>query len=325
MKTVIITGGNSGLGYEAAKVFALDGNWHIVIASRSEQRMSEAVAQLKSETGYFHISSMVLDLASLASVRAFVAQFAETSLPPLHGIVCNAGLQTTWTKTVDGIDSTFGINHLGHFLLVNLLLKYLQKPGRIIFVSSGTHLPEKRMPRWLGVPAPKYLTARDLAYPDVASEQAKMTNPRQAYSTSKLCNVLCAYELSRRLQDEGYSTDEAPVGVYAFDPGLMPGTGFLREVPEFIRNILTGIIKMVEPLVDGISLPEQSGRELFHLVTDDRLNGQSALYFDGDKAISSSADSYNRAFQRDLWETSVELSGLQASETILALKDKVLA
>ena len=104
----------------------------------------------------------------------------------------------------------------------------------------------------------------------------------------------------------------------------MPGTGFVRELPKFFQHIFARIATALEPMVDGISHPEKSGRELYQLVTNAELNGQTALYFDGDKAISSSADSYNRDFQHDLWETSVGLCGLHPHETILSVENKVL-
>lgn len=319
-KTVIITGGNSGLGYQNAKVLAQSGGWHIIIASRSPQRTQDAVTTLINETGYPHIQPMTLDLASQTSIRQFASAFKRENVPPLHAIVCNAGMTSTsfsLNKTADGIETIFGVNHLGHFLLVNLLLDVLIAPARIIFVSSGTHIPEHRLARMTGVPKPRYMTARYLALPEQAPADQRVTHPTQRYSTSKLCNVLCAYELSRQLVSAGLSTPESPIDVFALDPGLMPGTGFLRELPAILRGIFSGTFNLLQPLIPGVRLPEQSGRDLARLVTDPALIGKTSLYFDGQKETQSSKDSYDLAKARDLWETSIELTHLQADESPL--------
>ena len=196
IKTVIITGGNTGLGYECAKNIAGNnkGDWHIILACRSPEKAASAVKRLVNESGNKQIEAMELDLASLASVRQFAREFTERQLPPLHSIVCNAGLQvvrgTTYTK--DGFETTFGVNHLGHFLLVNLLLKDLKSPARIVFVSSDVHDPTKKTP----IPPPVFQDAELLSHPKPDAKNANLgTIGRTRYSTSKLCNILCAYEL----------------------------------------------------------------------------------------------------------------------------------
>jgi NAD(P)-dependent dehydrogenase (short-subunit alcohol dehydrogenase family) len=146
---------------------------------------------------------MTLDLASLASVRAFAQVCAGRNLPPLRGVVLNAGLQfvkgTTFTQ--DGFEATFGVNHLGHFLLASLLLPQISAPARIVFVSSGTHDPDQ----WSGMPAPQLQDAVSLAYPkeDAAVADSIQKAGQRRYTTSKLCNVLCTYELARRLEASG--------------------------------------------------------------------------------------------------------------------------
>ena len=201
-KTVIITGGNSGLGYYCAQAIAQScTNWHIIIASRNLPRVEEAVQQLTAETNYSFIEGMTLDLASLASVRQFVQDFQTREHPPLEAIVCNAGVQiVSGTRyTEDGFEMTFGVNHLGHFLLVNLLLPQLSDPSRIVFVSSDTHNPETNT----GMPHPNYQDANALAFGIGDDNQMDMrTVGRVRYTTSKLCNLLCTYELSRRLQKQ---------------------------------------------------------------------------------------------------------------------------
>jgi NAD(P)-dependent dehydrogenase (short-subunit alcohol dehydrogenase family) len=142
-RTVILTGGNSGLGYACARALAKsDTHVSLILASRSQQA-AQVVDTLKRETDNLSIKYLPLDLASLASIRAFVRDFAEREFPPLHAVICNAAIQIVsgTTYTLDGFETTFGVNCLGHFLLVNLLLRYLVAPAQIVFVSSGTHYP----------------------------------------------------------------------------------------------------------------------------------------------------------------------------------------
>ncbi len=317
-KTVLITGGNSGLGYQCAKALAQEGEWHIVIASRNEQRLEAAVQQLKAESGHAAITPMLLDLAEFASVRAFATQFAGEELPPLHAIICNAGVSLSKNRqTADGIDFTFGVNHLGHYLLVHLLTKYLVTPARVVFVSSGTHLPDHYIASRMGVTPPKYTTAHNLAFPERASDAERIETPMQRYTTSKLCNVLCAYEFARQ-----FKAQQKEVGVFAIDPGLMPGTGLAREreLPAALVAILVPILRFASRWVDGIRDVEESGTHLARLVTDRALDGKTALYFDGLHEEPSSEDSHDRAKAIDLWNTSSQLCGLSAAESMLPLQ-----
>jgi NAD(P)-dependent dehydrogenase (short-subunit alcohol dehydrogenase family) len=120
MKSVIITGANSGLGFACAKEIArTDEGWHIIMACRNLQKGNEAMKELRALYPAVTVSVMQLDLASLESVRSFVAAFAAAGLPALQGLINNAGLQVMsgLEYTQDGFELTFGTNHLGHFLL----------------------------------------------------------------------------------------------------------------------------------------------------------------------------------------------------------------
>jgi NAD(P)-dependent dehydrogenase (short-subunit alcohol dehydrogenase family) len=239
---------------------------------------------------------MQMDLASLASVRAFVDNVRRAALPPLHAIVCNAGVQvvsgTEWTQ--DGVEMTFGVNHLGHFTLVQGLLDVLAHPARIVVVSSGTHDPAKHT----GMPDPSYTSAAALAHP--RAEQSS-DDGRRRYTTSKLCNLLFAYELDRRLGHGGQG-----VTVNALDPGLMPGSGLARDYPPLQRLAWRYLLPALRVL-PGVRSTRTSGRYLAALTNDARFEGVSAEYFDGLRPIRSSADSYDRGKALDLWETSEQL------------------
>jgi NAD(P)-dependent dehydrogenase (short-subunit alcohol dehydrogenase family) len=254
----------------------------------------------------------VVDLASLVSVRGFARDFAAHALPPLAAVVCNAGVHVVsgTTVTSDGFETTFAVNHLGHFLLVNLLLPQLARPARIVFVSSGTHDPRQRT----GMPSPRCDDPERLARPpqDGMSTGDAGAIGRQRYATSKLCNVLCAYELSRRLRANGTSTDSAPITVNAFDPGLMPGTGLARDYGTLSRIAWRFVLPALRPLAPGVSTPERSGRALARLVLDPHLEAVSGRYYRGREEARSSDESYDLRMAERLWDGSAALVGLDA-------------
>jgi NAD(P)-dependent dehydrogenase (short-subunit alcohol dehydrogenase family) len=288
-RTAIITGATSGLGLECARtLLRSDPSWHVVLPVRDISRGTAAVEQLGVPQ---RCTVMAMDLATLASVRAFTDDVAAAALPPLHAIVCNAGVQvvsgTEWTE--DGVEITFGVNHLGHFALVRGLLDILTQPARILVVSSGTHDPSKRT----GMPDPRYTSAAELAHP-----KGSVDDGRRRYTTSKLCNLLFTYELNRRL---GHG-----VTVNAFDPGLMPGSGLARDYPPMQRLAWRYLLPALRVL-PGVRSTRTSGRYLAALVHDAGFDGVSGQYFDGLRPIQSSADSYDRDKALDLWTTSEEL------------------
>jgi len=215
-RSVIITGANAGLGLECARaILARDESWHIVLAVRDASRGEAAVAELGSPD---RCTVLACDLASLHSVRDFTATFTAAGLPPLHAVIGNAGLQVVSgiQRTEDGVETTFGVNHLGHFALIEGLREHLVAPARIVMVASGTHDPKK----FTGMPHPRYTSAEALAHP----QPGEPVDGRRRYTTSKLCNVLYTYELDRRL---GNGTQG--ITVTAFDPGLMPTSGLSRD------------------------------------------------------------------------------------------------
>lgn len=296
-RTAIITGAGTGLGFECTRALLDDDpSWHIVLAVRDTGRGADAVARLGRPD---RCTVLEMDLASLRSVHRFVEDFRAAALPPLHAIVCNAGLQvvsgTQWTA--DGVEMTFGVNHLGHFALVQGLLGDLEPAARIVVVSSGTHDPAQRT----GMPAPNYPTAAELAHP----AQTADANGRRRYTTSKFCNVLFAYELDRRL---GHGAQG--ITVNAFDPGLMPGSGLARDYSTLGRWAWRYLFPALRVLPNVNSI-RGSGRNLAALTGDARFDGVTGIYFEGVRPILSSADSYDRDKALDLWHTSEELT-LQA-------------
>ncbi len=174
-RTVVVTGGNSGIGYHTVAALVAHGA-RVVIASRNEEKGRAAAAQLKAEW-------LPLDLANLASVRAFAEGFAG----PLDLLVNNAGVMAIPRReTADGFEMQFGTNHLGHFALTGLLLPALLASGngpRVVTVSSGEH------------------HRGSIDFDDLMSERSY--GQMGAYRRSKLANLLFTFELQRRADAAG--------------------------------------------------------------------------------------------------------------------------
>ncbi|XP_036398392.1 retinol dehydrogenase 14a [Megalops cyprinoides] len=196
-KTVIITGANSGIGKAtAAELLKLQAR--VIMACRDQQRAEEAAQEIRQEAGPDQGEAVIklLDLASLKSVQNFCEEIIKEE-PRIDVLINNAGIyQCPYTKTEEGFEMQFGVNHLGHFLLTHLLLDLLKKsaPSRIIVVSSKLY---------------KY---GEINFDDLNSEQSY--NKAFAYSRSKLANLLFTCELAKRLEETG-------VTVNALTPGIV--------------------------------------------------------------------------------------------------------
>jgi len=302
------------LGFECAKAIAKSLEWHVVIASRNAAKSAQAVEYLKTHTRNPHIQAIPLNLSSLASVREFAAALPSYNIPPLHALVCNAGVQVIshTQRTQDGFEMTFGVNHLGHFLLTLLVLPHLAAPARIVVVSSGTHDPAQKT----FMPPPNYTNARDLAFPptdEILSGRGIEYLGRQRYSTSKLCNVLFNYELARRLQALNKLESHDAICVNAFDPGLMPGTGLAGDYPPLQKIIWAALLPLLIPFIHNVNTPSRSAQALARLILNPHLQNVTGKYFEGPKEIPSSKESYDLNKAKDLWDTSMELVGPPAT------------
>ncbi|WP_436901727.1 oxidoreductase [Halovenus halobia] len=184
-QTVIVTGANSGLGFEATKVLAGKGA-HVVLACRSVERGEDARDSIREEFPAASLSVRELDLASLASIRSFAETFTD-EYDSLDILCNNAGVMAIpRQETEDGFEMQFGVNHLGHFALTGLLLDTLESTSgqaRVVTHSSGAHERGR------------------IDFDDLHSEDSYAK--WGAYGQSKLANLLFAYELDRRLNDAG--------------------------------------------------------------------------------------------------------------------------
>jgi NAD(P)-dependent dehydrogenase (short-subunit alcohol dehydrogenase family) len=317
--TALVTGGNSGIGLECARALARAG-WHVVIASRNRDVSQGAVRSIVAESGPDAASELGLDLGSLDAVRRFAR---ELDVRP-KALVCNAGLQVTQglTRSAEGFETTFAVNHLGHFLLTNLLLTRLlaSGPARIVVVASGVHDPALRT----GMPKADVADLDTLAA--TGGPRPGAYDGRLAYVNSKLCNLWFTYELVRRLQRAGLSNGTSQLTVNGFDPGLVPGSGLARDYAPALRfvwnRVLPGLARVLSPVVAGINPAPKAGAALARLVLDPALASTTGKYFPSHtrwREATSSDASYDVARAHDLWDASARMTKLAPGESPLAV------
>ncbi|KAJ5917416.1 hypothetical protein N7466_010970 [Penicillium verhagenii] len=302
-RSVLVTGGTIGLGYQCALAIARScPTFQIIIASRTDNGAAETINKLLNQD---NTRFMSLDLSSLANIRSFATTWKAANLPPIYSLVLNAALQFPGAAeyTKDGFEKTFGINHVGHALFFSLLRPHLADTARVVITGSGTHDPAMKS----GMPDAIYTTAEDLAHPP-----AKYTNSngRQHYTNTKLANVLYMFALDRRFAAINEKSGRHWTAT-VMDPGLMPGTGLAREgngIERFLwKRVLPHIIPLLRLLLsDNVHTTRESGEALARLAVGKDVEGVSGRYFEGLREIPSSKDSLDEAKQEDLWRWTID-------------------
>ena len=299
-KTFIITGGNAGLGFQCASALSADRNNVVVLACRNVIAAEPVAAKLQQAGGQIEV--LPLDLAKQSSIHRFVEAFRARALPPLAGLVCNAGCQSVAspTRTAEGYETIFAVNHLGHYLLARLILPDLAPRARIIFVASNVHDPKQKT----GMPAPRYENAEAVAHDFEPGAEAG----KRRYTTSKLCNIYTTYELARHL---AASTDQRlqSIRVNAFDPGMMPGTGLAQTYPPVIRFAWHYVLPVLALFQRNVNTPAKSGKRLAQLAAGSEGDATGKYFSDGHETRSSDA-SFDRAKALELWKSSADMTHL---------------
>ncbi|MBX7097674.1 MAG: SDR family oxidoreductase [Myxococcaceae bacterium] len=262
---VVVTGASSGIGRTSALELARRGH-RVVLACRSLEKATPVLQEVRraSPTGAGEL--LPLDLANLASVQRFARDYLDRGWP-LHVLLNNAGVAGHRGTTEDGFELQFGTNHLGHFLLTELLLPRLRAsaPARVVFVSSGSHYACKRL---------------DF---DALRGPTRTLIGLKEYEVSKLCNVLHARELARR---------EGPaVATFSLHPGVVDSDAF-RRVPGFIRAILR--LRMISDV--------EGAKTSVYCATQPDL--ESGLFWDECRPKRPSPLALDDALARELWARS---------------------
>jgi len=279
-KTVVVTGGNSGIGLETAAALAGMGA-RVLLTARSSDRGRTAVAQIVDRTPDAKVQLVVFDLADLSSVRRGAAEILEQA-PRVDVLVNNAGLVLSERKvTTDGYEATFAINHLGPFLLTNLLLDRIRAstPARIVNVASTAHNSARK-----GIP-----------FDDLQSEQHY--RGMRVYGQSKLANILFTLELSRRLEGTGVTAN-------SLHPGTVR-TGYGADGDA--RGFLSFGLKISKPFFLS---PDKGARTSVYLASSPEVDGVSGQYFVKCRPRTPRKWARDPEAARRLWSVSEELVGL---------------
>ncbi len=268
-RNMIVSGANSGIGYETARVLAAAGA-RVILACRALVGAEDAAARIRAAHPGARAEAGQLDLASLRSVRDFAARLDASSVSAL---ICNAGVYGPYAETEDGFERTVGVCHIGHFQLAMSLRDRLRAaaPARVVMVSSNSH----RMP-------PKLRFDR---LPLRRDDYRAMV----AYGQAKLCNVLMANELTRRWGKDGVTANS-----------LHPGTLMLTSIGRsslVARLVLTAALPFAKSLVQGAATS-------VYCATAPELEGIGGRYFIDCNEYPASAEAQSPEVAARLWELS---------------------
>jgi NAD(P)-dependent dehydrogenase (short-subunit alcohol dehydrogenase family) len=269
----LVTGANTGIGRTTATELARRGA-HVIMACRSLERGRPVLEAIQRETYNDAVDLIELDLGSFASIRAATTALLARDLP-LHVLVNNAG-HSSPGLTADGFELIFGTNHLGHFLLTNLLLDRLRAsaPARVVTVSSKSHYQ-----------------AKGIDFEAVRRTTATVTGLRE-YEVSKLANVLFSAELARRTAGTGITT-------YSLHPGVV-SSDIWRRIPWPIRPIVTSFMISTE----------EGARTTLDCATNPARAKESGLYYDECRPKEPSRLAQDPELARRLWAESAAWCGL---------------
>jgi retinol dehydrogenase 12 len=268
----LVTGANSGIGRVTALELAKRGA-HVVVGVRSVEKVADLIEEARAVTGRDAIAALPIDLSDFASIRAFASALLARG-EPLHLLINNAGVAGARGRTKSGFELLFGVNHVGTFLLTQLLLERVlksasaQTPARVVTVASRAHYQCKKL---------------DL---DRVQRPTQTVAALHEYAVSKLANVLFSAELGRRLAGKHVTT-------YSLHPGVV-ATDIWRGVPWPFR----ALIKL------GMITPEEGARTTLYCATSDEAGAQTGLYYDKQEAVKPSALALDESLARELWTRS---------------------
>ena len=286
-RTAVITGGNSGIGFEAARVLAGRGA-RLILGCRDQGKAHDAVTRIRAAAPGADVRVVPLELASLESVRVAAGQI-RSACEGIDLLINNAGvMMPPYGRTADGFELQFGINHLGHFALTGLLIDRLAAlPGaRVVTVSSNGHRDGR------------------INFDDLQSERGYRRVA--GYGQSKLANLMFTYELQRRLDSAG-----SPAIAVAAHPGLTR-----TDLARYLSRVMTAFYVLVErPLAQRAAI---GALGTLRAATDPAVHGgeyYGPVRWRGERGyperISSSERSHDEGAQRRLWQESERLTGVR--------------
>jgi NAD(P)-dependent dehydrogenase (short-subunit alcohol dehydrogenase family) len=289
-KVIIVSGGNSGLGYESVKAFA-DKGAEVILASRSVEKGETAKAEIQKGNPTGKIEVMKLDLADLKGIKGFIEEF-KSKYDRLDVLLNNAGIMMSpYFKTKDGFEAQMGINHLGHFELTGQLLDLIKKTpeSRVVNVSSGAH------------------KSGSMDFDNLLFEDGTDYSPIRAYGRSKLANLLFTYELQRRFEKS--NLDSIAIASH-------PGFSSTNLARYMVKKLF---VRLLFPLSHLISQSAAMGAlTQIRAAVDPAVRGGD--YYGPKKGksemtgypqrVESNAASHNAVDALKLWEASEKLTGV---------------
>ena len=290
-KTILVTGANSGLGFEATRLLAGRGA-SVIMAVRNLDKGRAALDAICATMPAARLELLPLDLADLGSIGRF-AEEVRGAYPRLHALVNNAGVMAIpQSSTVDGFEMQFGTNHLGHFALTGLLLPLLLRTpaSRIVTMSSGIHVIGR------------------INFDDLQSERGY--SDFRAYAQSKLANLLFTYELQRKLTAAGASASAlaahpgyAATNLQAVGPAMSESRARRAMMGAANRVLAQSAAMGALPIVYAATSPQTQGGEYYGPAGMLGRRGYP-------KKVKSNAASYDEAAAKRLWQVSEELTGV---------------
>ena len=289
----LLTGATSGIGLELSRQLLAEPGRRLIVGARRPA----AAAALRALAGAERLTILPLDLASLASTRAFadavVAALAGTKLDALGA---NAGTQFSGPLrlTADGYEATFQANLLSHGVLIDRLMDHLAPRAPVVITASGSHDPAEPGARLIGFQGGLFVGAERVAKGDLDRAASLRQQGFDWYATSKLCTILLTYALARRGPPDGPR-------FFAFDPGLVVGTGLTRERSALEHWGWTTLLPLVVRVIPGASSAPRSASAYAALLTGRAFAQDTGVHvgFMLD-AKPSSADSYRLDWQDEL-------------------------
>ncbi len=279
LATAVVTGANSGIGRSAAELLAGSGT-RVVMVCRSEKRGSKARAAMARAAPEGAFDLELADLSDFDSVRSLGDRLLD-SHERIEILVNNAGVfRGRLERTEAGLERTFAINHLGHFLLTRLLSEPLRAGGaRVVNVSSNGH---------------RSGDLRRAPLEEIARGDA-WTGGVQAYGDSKLANVLFTFELARRAAEDGITTN-------ALHPGVL-ATRIWNQNPWHVSQVM----RLFKPFMGRAAV---GGKAVYRLAAAPELEGVTGRYFPVEKEAEAAPQAHDEELARELWELSERLTGL---------------
>ena len=281
-KAYVLTGPTSGAGRATALEMAACGT--LVLVGRNPAKLAEIKKVVERRGG--QAVPVVCDFSNLASVRRAAAEIIALNLS-IVGLLNNAGIQNpSVLKTADGWDNTFVTNHLGPFLLTEIVLPHLEDGANVLFVGSATEDPERKPAVRAGFRGGRYVSAEASLHGEW--KPGGSSNPgMDAYATSKQCNIVTAMALAR---------ENPRLRINAIEPGIMLATG-LHDHMSTSRKILASVlVPMLVPFVRVLSTTKRAARVFTRILTD--ASGLTGVYYDeGGHPMQGSTFVHDRTFQ----------------------------